>query len=99
MSVAWLEVRGSGTLDEARLDRAPAVAATLDAPEGGGRFRLRPRGLGAVRRLRERPHPRLRAGGWRGGRADRLRGPQVTNVCFGGPEHRTLFVTESGLDR
>jgi gluconolactonase len=25
--------------------------------------------------------------------------PGVTNVCFGGPEHRTLFVTESGLGR
>jgi gluconolactonase len=25
--------------------------------------------------------------------------PQVTNVCFGGPGRRTLFVTESGLGR
>jgi len=25
--------------------------------------------------------------------------PGVTNVCFGGPEQRTLFVTESGLGR
>ncbi len=25
--------------------------------------------------------------------------PAVTNVCFGGPDHRTLFVTESGMGR
>ena len=25
--------------------------------------------------------------------------PAVTNVCFGGPDHTTLFVTESGLGR
>ncbi len=25
--------------------------------------------------------------------------PAVTNVCFGGPDHRTLYVTESGLGR
>ena len=25
--------------------------------------------------------------------------PEITNVCFGGPAYRTLFVTESGLGR
>ena len=25
--------------------------------------------------------------------------PRVTNVCFGGPEHRTLYITESGMGR
>jgi gluconolactonase len=25
--------------------------------------------------------------------------PGITNVCFGGPDYRTLFVTESGLGR